>query len=675
MRTQFRNLAIGLFAIVGMTLQEAKSQSILDPNDPVINYNPSSPPTEPAAGQIGKWVRTPRNFGWNTDVYKSYIINGYSFRLKFPKTYDPTANDGKKYPMLIFFHGYGEIGPNTDNEYHLLHGAQGFAGVVESGTFDGYVLFMQSDAFFHNGHYQSLIAIINYMVQNNKLDPFDIVVHGLSSGGEGTWMMTINYPTYVAASLPMSWAQEQYAQSSVVNTVKSIPIWVFYGGQDINPSPATVEKVRDSMLAAGANFRATLYPDAGHVTWWDAWYEPDLWPFINRAYGSNPWPLYGKTDFFPNETINVNLSLAPGFNAYEWRRNGVLIPGANTNILNVTDTGLYEARVQRDGIWSEWSRIPVQITYKQFTTIPAKIEAENWASMKGVQLEHAWGDPLGGNQNVAYIDSSDYMEYHIYVPVTGTYPVRFRVASAQDNGQLQLRLANGTVLSTVTIPNTGGWQTWQTVNSTAFLTAGYHTIRVVSTAAPNWNINWLEFAQASGGTLPVNFVSIEAKKEGNGARVSWKVSDEVNVSGYVVEKSSDGRTFTAIGTVTATRATQYQFADPQLLSRNYYRIKSVDANGTFKYSSVVNLNGGRAAIVFQAFPLPARDKITVQHSTTRQNATLSIVSLDGKIVKTVVPNRNAQQTTIDLHAVAAGVYMLRFEDGYGNIETLKFVKQ
>jgi hypothetical protein len=89
-----------------------KAQSVLDPKDPVIEYDPSNPPVEPSPGKIGKWVRT-ASLSWNSDSYKAYIYAGSCFRLKFPKTYNPTANDGKKYPLAILFHGLGEAGaPN-----------------------------------------------------------------------------------------------------------------------------------------------------------------------------------------------------------------------------------------------------------------------------------------------------------------------------------------------------------------------------------------------------------------------------------------------------------------------------------------------------------------------------------------------------------------------------------
>jgi hypothetical protein len=111
---------------------------VLDPNDPVITYNANNPPTQPTWGQIGKWVRTVR-LNWNTNFYKAYFYKRCAFRLKFPKTYNPNANDGKKYPMLVFFHGLGETGSIYDNEYQLYQGGNDFSAAVDNGIFDGYV--------------------------------------------------------------------------------------------------------------------------------------------------------------------------------------------------------------------------------------------------------------------------------------------------------------------------------------------------------------------------------------------------------------------------------------------------------------------------------------------------------------------------------------------------------
>jgi predicted esterase len=485
-------LLLLLASVIGF--QQSSAQSIMDPNDPVVTYDSTRPLPYPTWGQIGKWVRTVR-MQWNTDAWKAYYYKGYAFRLKFPKTYVPGTNDGKKYPLLLFFHGFGEVAPPTDNEFHLLLGHQYFQSQVENGNFDGYVLSMQSQGYFGPNHYQALMDIVQYMIANNKVDPFAVTANGLSMGGQASWEILQAHTTSIAAALPMSWTMNSYADPSNVAQLKYSPIWVFQGGRDPNPSPATTQNVEDAFRNAGANFRLTFYPQADHGTWNQAWSDPDFFSYIKRAYQSNPWPLYSRTDFFQGETINVTIGLAPGFAAYEWRKDGVAIPGTG-NTITATSPGSYTARVQRNGIWSEWSRIPVVIRQIPVPTLPYKVEAESYYTMRGVQTE--WTADAGGGLNVGYIDSTDWMDYSIYLQSGGTFTVKARVTSPFNNAQMQFRKPDGTVLSTINIPKTGGWQNWQTVTANITLPAGYQTLRVYSSRDSGWNINWFELS--NGGT-------------------------------------------------------------------------------------------------------------------------------------------------------------------------------
>jgi len=220
---------IALLSALLIFTATAFSQSVLNPNDAIVNYNSSKPPTQPAWGQIGKWVRTPK-LGWNTSNYKCYIYNGCAFRLRFPKSYNPSANDGKKYPMLVFFHGLGETGNIYDNEYQLYHGGDVFDAAVNDGTFDGYVLFMQSQGFWGQGQYQYITDIINYMVTNNKLDAFRISANGLSAGGQGTWEMLLYHPNTIASALPMSEISIGYTDTSFINTVNILRFGISRAG-------------------------------------------------------------------------------------------------------------------------------------------------------------------------------------------------------------------------------------------------------------------------------------------------------------------------------------------------------------------------------------------------------------------------------------------------------------
>jgi len=113
------------------------------------------------------------------------------------------------------------------------------------------------------------------------------------------------------------------------------------------------------------------YPTLGHGTWDSAWMEPDFYPYILRAYSSNPWALSGRTEFCPGDNINATLGLVQGFDEYQWRRNGVIIPGATSNTITVTnDTATFDARVRRGSIWSDWSHTPIVIKVKAPTLTP-----------------------------------------------------------------------------------------------------------------------------------------------------------------------------------------------------------------------------------------------------------------------------------------------------------------
>lgn len=363
-----RKFYITLVILSNLLVINGFSQSVMDPNDAVVTYNGTAP-AQPAYGQIGKWIRTKR-LSWNTDAYKCYIYKGSAFRLLFPKSYVPGVSDGKKYPMVVMFHGLGEKGPITDNEYQLYHSGDVQLAAENNGTYDGYALYMQSTGFFSTGQEGLITEIINYMVTNNKLDPFRVSVHGLSAGGQAAWEMVMNFPTYVAADIPMSAASLTYATPANTNLLKFTPMWNFQGGQDGAPAPGTAQRVRDSMVAHGANYKYTEYADLGHGVWDRAYTEPDFWPFILRAYKSNPWPLFGRTEFCPGDPINVVLGVTAGFTAYQWRKDGVVISGATSNILTVTQLGTYDCRVQKGTLWSDWSPIPVVIKTKAATVPP-----------------------------------------------------------------------------------------------------------------------------------------------------------------------------------------------------------------------------------------------------------------------------------------------------------------
>ncbi|PKL88169.1 MAG: hypothetical protein CVV23_11600 [Ignavibacteriae bacterium HGW-Ignavibacteriae-2] len=122
-------------------------------------------------------------------------------------------------------------------------------------------------------------------------------------------------------------------------------------------------------------------------------------------------------------------------------------------------------------------------------TVPGLIQAEDFSDMFGVQVEPTTDD--GGGINVGYIDDGDWLEYTINPEVSGNYFLALRIASESQPAQITLT-SGGRNLGSRTLPVTGGWQTWTTVNQLIGLFEGEQTFRV-NVLRGGFNLNWLNF--------------------------------------------------------------------------------------------------------------------------------------------------------------------------------------
>ncbi|MDW7696043.1 PA14 domain-containing protein (plasmid) [Flammeovirgaceae bacterium SG7u.111] len=365
------------FCLQSFLLSTYSYSQVLDPNDPVVRWEEGDPvPSQPAFGQIGKWIAK-SVVRWDNEPFKPYIYKGMPFRLMFPKNYDP--NRAEKYPIIVMFHGRGEAGDITDNERQLIHGAEKHKNAIENGTYDGFLLFGQNTSGWWNSYLYGVIndLITNKMPTEINIDLNKVYVHGLSSGGIGVWEMVINYPRIAAAVLPMS-ASSSY-QTNILNKLKFTPMWIFQGSEDSNPPPERTISQVNLLKGLGADVAYTIYEGVGHGTWNRAYSESDFFPFMNRANKVNPWVLFGKSEFCPGDQVNVTIGVTAGFDGYQWRKNGNVISGANGNTVSVSDYGVYDVRIKRGSDWSYWSPTPVEIKIKEPTVTPP-IQIEGLAS-------------------------------------------------------------------------------------------------------------------------------------------------------------------------------------------------------------------------------------------------------------------------------------------------------
>jgi hypothetical protein len=169
-------------------------------------------------------------------------------------------------------------------------------------------------------------------------------------------------------------------------------------------------------------------------------------------------------------------------------------------------------------------------------------------------------------------------------------------------------------------------------------------------------INW-----PFSALLPVPLYSFTAAPQGSNVLLSWQVGTELNLQGYDVEFSTNGRNWNNIGNVAAAGRSGYQFVHTAPVSGfNYYRIKSVDKDGKFEYSEIRRVNFGRAGAI-SIYPNPAKNdvNITVTGSFVNKAATISIIAMDGKLLQQKRINAMSQTETINVSALSSGKYMVR----------------
>jgi len=132
------------------------------------------------------------------------------------------------------------------------------------------------------------------------------------------------------------------------------------------------------------------------------------------------------------------------------------------------------------------------------TTTGTVVQAESYHTMSGVQTEST--TDTGGGLNVGWLDAGDWMVYSVDIPTAGSYVFQYRVASLSGGGVIRVEQNAGTtVRGSVSVPATGGWQTWTTVSHTVTLPAGRQDI-ALGVPAGGYNLNWWSFSKVTSGS-------------------------------------------------------------------------------------------------------------------------------------------------------------------------------
>ena len=192
---------------------------------------------------------------------------------------------------------------------------------------------------------------------------------------------------------------------------------------------------------------------------------------------------------------------------------------------------------------------------------------------------------------------------------------------------------------------------------------------------------------ANLSTLPLDLLSFTGRLQtDNSVLLNWKTENEINVSHFAIERSTDGTRFVNIGSTNANGRTNtpvsfsYSFTDNDAINQSshrlYYRLKMVDIDGKFKYSNIVTLNLPFITGTITISPNPVSNEVKVTLiSPERGRVQWKLMDNAGRSISkgTEHVSNGTNNFSINMSRLPAGTYYLNV-NGAGNNQKIKMQK-
>ncbi len=166
--------------------------------------------------------------------------------------------------------------------------------------------------------------------------------------------------------------------------------------------------------------------------------------------------------------------------------------------------------------------------------------------------------------------------------------------------------------------------------------------------------------------LPVKLLNFAANKQGNDVLLTWKTATEINNKGFEVERKtasqSDWQTIAFVPALQSSPNNTYTYVDADANTNQtlYYRLKQMDRDGKFTYSTiaVVGYNGLMQEHV-QVFPNPASGDFNIEIVTEKDEvAQINITDVSGQQVVSFTEHIYQGKNLITQNGLRSGVYFV-----------------
>ena len=189
------------------------------------------------------------------------------YLIYLPKDYEQKES----WPLMLFLHGSGERGDNLD-----LVKKHGPPKLIDAGKQFPFIVVSPQCPNGQSWEPFKLTALLDEITEKYKVDQDRIYLTGLSMGGFGTWALAAHTPNRFAAIVPICGGGDP----SRAKRIAHIPTWVFHGGKDPTVPIENSKKMVEALKKAGGDPKFTIYPDAGHDSWTQAYNTPELYEWL-----------------------------------------------------------------------------------------------------------------------------------------------------------------------------------------------------------------------------------------------------------------------------------------------------------------------------------------------------------------------------------------------------------
>jgi hypothetical protein len=193
--------------------------------------------------------------------------------------------------------------------------------------------------------------------------------------------------------------------------------------------------------------------------------------------------------------------------------------------------------------------------------------------------------------------------------------------------------------------------------------------------------NYPRLKSIPDAALPVEFSSITAIASANTVALQWQTATEVNNYGFEIERGSLGMKQSAVewqkvgfveGRGTSSSPHNYTFIDASVASGRYaYRIKQINADGSYKYTHEVEVDlasAPRAFALNQNYPNPFNPTTNIEFTVPEDGRVkLKVYNMLGEEVATLLDGTMTagkyHRVSFDASHFAGGVYFARLQSG------------